>query len=70
MSSPTSVGIADNFAASKSCVTVGTSNHEFFTWIDYVSSVDEQFFRNGRLDDFIEDIFPEFLVGDVRIVLS
>jgi len=70
MSTPTSIGIGNDLPAGQASIAMGSTYHELLARVDDVSGVHEQFFWDGDLDDFVEDIFPDFLVGDVRVVLS
>ena len=70
MSSPSSVGINDNLAASESGVSLRASDDEGTAGIKDVTSIDEPFFRDGFLDDFVDEVLSDFLVGDIRVVLG
>lgn len=70
MSSPSSVGINDDLAASESGISLRTSDDEGATGVKDVTSIDEPFFRDGLLDDFVDEVLSDFLVGDIRVVLG
>ena len=70
MSSPSSVSINDDLAASESGVSLRASDDEGTAGIKDVTSIDEPFFRDGFLDDFVDEVLSDFLVGDIRVVLG
>lgn len=70
MSSPSSVGINDNLSASEASVSLGSSNNESSTRVENVPGVDEPFLRDGNLDNFVKQIFSNFFVGNIGVMLA
>jgi len=70
MSSPTPIGICNDLTACETRISCWSSNDESVAWIENKPGVDQPFFRYCRFYDKIEQIFPNLLVGDFRIVLG
>lgn len=47
-----------------------SSNNEGSAWVKDIPGIDEPLFRDGYLDNLVEKIFSNFLVGDIRVVLA
>lgn len=69
VSSPTSVSISDDLPSSQPSVSSRSTNDEQVAGVEHVASVDEPLLRDCVLDDVIDEILSELLVGDVWVVL-
>jgi len=70
VSTPSSISIGNDLAASEACVAMGPSNHKLLARVDDIPGVHKQLIWDGDLDDMVEDVLPDLLVGDVGIVLG
>lgn len=69
MSSPTSVSISDDLPSSQASVSSRSTNDEQVAGVEHVPSVDEPLLRDCVLDDVIDEVLSELIVGNVGVVL-
>ena len=64
MTSHATVGVNDDLAPGQTRVAHGAANHKSSRWIDVVFGIFvEQVSRDSRLDDVLENIAAEFVIG-------
>ena len=64
------VGINDDFTAGQSRISGRTAYHKATGWIDIDFSLRiEIFFRNNRVDDGADNVFPNAGKGNVWVML-
>ena len=69
MSSPTSVSISDDLPSSQASISSRSTNDKQVAGVEHVPRVDEPLFRDCVLNDEIDEVFSELLVGNVGVVL-
>ncbi|MNP24999.1 hypothetical protein D3C76_1177900 [compost metagenome] len=67
----TAVGIYDDFASSKACISLRSANNETSCWVDEIFSVlIQQFSWNDRQDYMFFDVFLDLFQCSLFSVLS
>ena len=69
VSSPASVSISDDLPSGQASVSSWSTDNEKVARVEHVPSVDEPLLRDCVLDDEVNEVFSDLLVGDVGVVL-
>ena len=69
MSRVSTVSVNDDFSASKTSVSLWTTNYETASWVDEDSSIYEEFRWDHRLDDVLVNVALDRRGINVRRVL-